>query len=226
MYAVRAYCLIDNLQNRQRYPLVSAGGSVSPTIRSRGPRQRRYDNGSGQFVAAGHNDAVTKRRDRRIRQNGRRSNAGRQRFGAGHVLIFVVCTAFGGGLLFTGLRMQHDHDVLGTRGASARAVITAVHSGSGGPSVDVRFTTADGREVHARVKDADSPGGLYEGSPIEIRYDPLDPSGRVESARGDPATATRWFLVVSGALLLGLVGYGSWWWGREGVRRRRRRATV
>src|SRR5215813_6357772 len=97
-----------------------------------------------------------------------------------------VSAGFGGGLLFAGLRMQHDHAVLGTRGATATAVVTEVHSGRGGPTVDVRFTAADGREVRARVEDADSPGGLYEGSPIEVRYDPLDPAGRIESARGRP----------------------------------------
>ena len=117
-----------------------------------------------------------------MRRNGSRLIADGHRFGIRQVLGLLVVAVFGGGLLFAGLRMWHDHSVLGTRGVTTTAVITHVHSGRGAPSVDVRFTATDGRQVQARVQDADSPAGLYEGSPIDVRYDPLDPEGRIESA--------------------------------------------
>jgi hypothetical protein len=96
----------------------------------------------------------------------------------------------------------------------ATAVITKVHSKRGGPSVDVRFTTGAGQETTTRVREADSAGGLHEGGTIAVRYDPQDAAGRVESVRGGNAAATRWFLIVSGVLLLALTGYGTWWWLR------------
>jgi hypothetical protein len=154
-----------------------------------------------------------------MRRNGRPLNAGGQRFGIRQVFGLLLVAVFGGGLLFAGVRMWHDHSVLGTRGVTTTAVITHVHSGRGGPSVDVRFTATDGREVQARVQDADSPAGLNEGSPIDVRYDPLDPQGRIESARNGHAAGTRWLLIVGGGLLLCLAAYGAGWWGWYAWRR-------
>jgi Protein of unknown function (DUF3592) len=142
-----------------------------------------------------------------------------QRFGLRHVVVLVLTAGFGVVLLTAGLDRWHDHQVLASRGLTATALITEVHSGRGGPSVDVRFTTAAGQEITTRVGDADSPGGLREGGAIAVRYDPLDAAGRIESARSGNAVATEWSLIVFGVLLLALVGYGAGWWAWRAVRR-------
>lgn len=149
-----------------------------------------------------------------------RGRAGaRERFGLQHILVLVLVAGFGTTLLVSGLDGWRDHRILASRGVTATAVITKVHSGRSGPSVDVRFTTSAGQETTTRVKDAESPDGLHEGGSIAVRYDPLDATGRVESATGGNAAATHWFLIVSGVLLLALSGYGTWWWSSRAVRR-------
>jgi hypothetical protein len=147
-----------------------------------------------------------------------RAGAG-QSFGLQHVVALVLGVAFGATLLVSGLDQWRNHRILVSRGLTTTAVITKVHSGRGGPSVDIRFTTSAGEETTTRVKDAESPDGLYEGGTIAVRYDPLDAAGRIESARGGNAAGTRWFLIISGVLLLALTGYGIWWWSWHTVRR-------
>jgi hypothetical protein len=143
----------------------------------------------------------------------------RQQFGLRHVVIFVVVAGFGATLLAGGLVRLHDHDVLASRGLTATAVITEVHSGRGGPSVDVRFTTAAGQEISTLVANADSPGGLFEGGTIVVRYDPLDAGGRIESASDGSAAGHRWLLILGGGFLLALVGFGAFWWISQAPRR-------
>jgi hypothetical protein len=104
-----------------------------------------------------------------------------------HVLVLVLGVGFGATLLVSGLDHWRNHRILASRGLTATAVVTKVHSGRGGPSVDVRFTTSAGQETTTRVKDADSPGGLHEGGTIAVRYDPLTrPAGSSRPGAGTP----------------------------------------
>jgi hypothetical protein len=147
----------------------------------------------------------------------RRGRAGAdQRFGLWHLLVFVITAGFGAILLVSGVDRLQDHQALVSRGLTATAVITEVYSRG---SVDVRFTTAAGQEITTRVRDADSPDGLYVGGTIAVRYDPLNAAGRIESARDGNAAGTRGLLIVSGVLLLALVAFGASWWLWHAARR-------
>jgi Protein of unknown function (DUF3592) len=142
-----------------------------------------------------------------------------QRFGPKHIVALVLGVGLGVALLAGGLDRWHAHRVLASRGVTTNALITAVHSGRGGTSVDVRFAAPGGQEITARVEDAQSPDGLHEGGTIAVRYDPLDPAGRVESAQAGSGVATAWLLILGGALLLALAAYGTAWWILHGLGR-------
>ncbi|WP_238009865.1 hypothetical protein KZZ52_14965 [Dactylosporangium sp. AC04546] len=73
----------------------------------------------------------------------------------------------------------------------------------------MRFTTGAGDEVTADVEDAPSDIRIAEGAPIDIRYDPRNPS-RAVPAGDDQAVLSRWFRTVVGAVLIGLTGWAAW----------------
>ena len=127
------------------------------------------------------------------------------------VVAFLVCTAFGAMLLYVGLVKWHDRAVLHERGVVVTGTVVEVHRGRG-PSVTVRFTTATGMPVETVVDDPPVGLRLAPGAPIELRYDPADPSGRVMTVGENQSRLTLWFLLGSGTVLLALAGYGTAWW--------------
>ncbi|MFF5235347.1 DUF3592 domain-containing protein [Dactylosporangium sp. NPDC000521] len=118
----------------------------------------------------------------------------------------VVATV--AGLVFLGiaLQMYYDHRILQQRGLVTTGDIVSVSYTKGGYFAEVRFTTADGRTVQA---DVSSPGDATEvkvGARMEVRYDPKDPTGRVEDPSGDGSS--RWMAGIGGVVLLAGAAYG------------------
>lgn len=119
-------------------------------------------------------------------------------------------------LLVAGIDRFRDHSILLERGVVVDATIVEVGSRR---SVTVRFSTDRAEQVQAVVRNAPSDVRLVDGGTLPVRYDPDDPVGRVEPVGQDQAAISRWFLVVSGAFLLGLVVYGSLWWALRAARK-------
>lgn len=139
----------------------------------------------------------------------------RRKWGSGRrlrprdVLALVVGGVFAVVLLTAGIDRIRDHAILMERGVVVDAAIVEVGSRR---TVTVQFSTDRAEQVQAVVMNAPSGVALVNGGTLPVRYDPADPAGRIEPVDQDQAVITRWFLVVSGALLLGLVIYGSAWW--------------
>jgi hypothetical protein len=134
-------------------------------------------------------------------------------------LILPICLGFGLMLALRGWTdIQHDA-ALDERGRPATATVTAVNS----KLVTVAFTTADGRSASARIRTAIAVG---LGDRVQVRYDPADPSGNVADPAEAQAAFTRWFYLVSGAVVMLLALYGIWWHLQHGqFRPRQERAA-
>ena len=117
----------------------------------------------------------------------------------------LLGVALGVALLIGGIGQWRDHAALHDHGRPATAQVLDVHGGRS-TWVQVRFVTAAGDQVVADLSDPPSGALLTVGESIAVRYDPADPDGRVEFVGDDQAGLTRWFLMVTGPLLLALAG--------------------
>lgn len=138
-----------------------------------------------------------------------------QRLGWRGLFGLTAVGAFAILLLFAGIGGFHTHSVLAERGVVVTATIVEI--GNKG-SITVRFGTARGEQIQTVIRNA--PSGLVVGGPVPVRYDPADPAHLVETVRDDQAAMTRWFELLSGAALLGLVVFGLVWWALSRGRRR------
>ncbi|MGI5183425.1 DUF3592 domain-containing protein [Dactylosporangium sp. CA-152071] len=122
---------------------------------------------------------------------------------AGIVLATVA------GLVFVciALQMHYDHRILQQRGLVTTGDIVSVSYTKGGAFAEVRFTTADGRTVQADVSNTGDATEVKVGARMEVRYDPKDPTGRVEDPSGDGST--RWMVGIGGVVLLAGAAYGT-----------------
>ncbi|MER7001708.1 DUF3592 domain-containing protein [Dactylosporangium sp. NPDC000555] len=116
-------------------------------------------------------------------------------------------TVFGLVFVFIALQMYYDHRILQERGLVTTGDVVAVSYGKSGPSAAVRFTTADGKTVQADVSDTGDETELKVGAQMQIRYDPKDPTGRVEDANG--GAGAFWLVSLSGVVLLVAAAYGA-----------------
>jgi hypothetical protein len=128
---------------------------------------------------------------------------------AGGFVKLALVGVFGAGLLVAGI--IRFHDPVRDHGIPVVARVIEPPFGAGhGVAVTVRFTTTSGQPIVATVEDPPAGPPLVRGAEIAVRYDPDDPS-HVVPANENQSAITRWFLVLSGALLLGLAGFGAWY---------------
>ncbi|MFU8850032.1 DUF3592 domain-containing protein [Micromonospora sp. SL1-18] len=113
----------------------------------------------------------------------------------------VACATVAGlAFVFIALQMYYGHWILQERGLVATGDIVAVSYGKSGPDAAVRFTTADGKTVQAHVSNPGDETEVKVGARMQIRYDPKDPTGRVEDANG--GAGAFWSLGLGGVALL------------------------
>ncbi|WP_330186353.1 DUF3592 domain-containing protein [Dactylosporangium sp. AC04546] len=109
--------------------------------------------------------------------------------------------------VFIALQMYYDHRTLQERGLVTTGDVVAVSYSKSGPNAAVRFTTADGRTVQANVSNSGDETEVKVGARIQIRYDPEDPTGRVEDANG--GAGPFWTVGLGGVVLLVGAAYGA-----------------
>jgi hypothetical protein len=119
-------------------------------------------------------------------------------------LILLICLGFGLMLALRGWTDRQHVAALDKRGLLANATVTAINS----KSVTIAFTAADGQPAIARIRTATAVG---VGDQVRVRYDPADPSGNVADPAKAQAAFDRWFLLVSGAMLMLLALHGILW---------------
>jgi hypothetical protein len=162
------------------------------------------------------------KRDRRPHRSGARFRLRGPESGpwisARGVVVLTLVAAFGALMLGSGISMWRDRSILLERGHVVTAEVVRLHGGTRGTSATVRFTTTAGETVVTRLTDPPTGQSLDPGAPLQIRYDPDDPAGRVMAVNENQAVFTRWFRAGSGVVLLALVGFGIWWWTRRPAR--------
>ncbi|MET7422185.1 DUF3592 domain-containing protein [Dactylosporangium sp. NPDC005555] len=162
---------------------------------------------------------ATKRGRRRMRQRlrgkrtprmaNRHGGEPREPYGFTAWLGTVMLLVLGAAMLQSGIEHFRTHADLHADGVPATAEILRVDRGRTGESVRVRFTTGAGDVFTADVDDPPSDIRIAEGAPIDIRYDPRNPS-RAVPVGDDQAVLSRWFRTVVGAALIGLSGWAAW----------------
>ncbi|WP_328456825.1 DUF3592 domain-containing protein [Amycolatopsis sp. NBC_00438] len=98
-------------------------------------------------------------------------------------LVLAVAVALGA------VAVQRTESRLRASGQEAPATVTAVVPARSGYNVDVRFTTAAGREITARLKDFPRDPGLAAGDRLRVGYDPERPDTTLWDVR-DPLAFT------------------------------------
>ncbi|WP_326948554.1 DUF3592 domain-containing protein [Amycolatopsis sp. NBC_01307] len=98
-------------------------------------------------------------------------------------LVLAVAVALGA------VAVQRTESRLRASGQEAPATVTAVVPTKSSYNVDVRFTTADGREITARLKDFPRDPGLATGDRLRVGYDPERPDATLWDVR-DPLAFT------------------------------------
>jgi hypothetical protein len=131
------------------------------------------------------------------------------------LLIFLAS------LLFTiqdSLSQLSDHYTLAERG-----VVTVATVESLGPSdsVWVWITLPDGSSVDARVPHATVDRLRQVGEAIRVRYDPLDPAGRIEALDTSDSPRDAWIFLILGVLLLPVSAFIVWSGTRQLIQQRR-----
>ncbi|MEV8511095.1 DUF3592 domain-containing protein [Dactylosporangium sp. NPDC051484] len=116
-------------------------------------------------------------------------------------------TVAGLAFVFIALRMYYDHWILQERGLVTTGDVVAVSYSRSGLNAVVRFTTADGKTVQADVSDTGDETEVEVGARMQIRYDPMDPTGRVEDANG--GAGAFWLVGLGGVVLLAAAAYGA-----------------
>ncbi|UWP81489.1 DUF3592 domain-containing protein [Dactylosporangium fulvum] len=109
--------------------------------------------------------------------------------------------------VFIALQMYYDRRTLQERGLVTTGDVVAVSYGKSGPSAAVRFTTADGKTVQANVSNPGDETEVKVGARMQIRYDPKDPTGRVEDANG--GAGAFWPVGLGGVALLVVAVFGA-----------------
>ncbi|MFJ1767341.1 DUF3592 domain-containing protein [Amycolatopsis sp. NPDC088138] len=113
---------------------------------------------------------------------------------AGLVLALAVA--------FEAVAVQRTGSRLSTSGQEAPATVTEILPHRSGYNVQVRFTTADGREISARLVNFPRDPGLGVGDRLRVGYDPERPDATLWDVR-DPLdyTGSAIFLAALSAVL-------------------------
>jgi hypothetical protein len=88
----------------------------------------------------------------------------------------------------------------------ATAVIDDFHSTRYGTTVWLHFTLPGGDQVDAVVHDPPESVLLKAGSTLLVRYDPGDPTGRIEPFGADAETYVRWLVLGISTMILLMIG--------------------
>jgi uncharacterized protein DUF3592 len=140
------------------------------------------------------------------------------------LLLFLALGAFTGavGLITSGKRLIQERDILATRGVRTRATVVSVRSSSRRITIttDVCFRFATPSEL-VRCQTLGGRVGYSAGGPVDIIYDPQNPSLALIAPLSESAGPHHIVLgAVFGVVGLMLVGLAVWWILR------RRRATL